>query len=41
MREQFVLPDAHDMLDAAECADQIEAWPEEAELVEDTEIRAR
>jgi hypothetical protein len=34
-------PDAHDMDDRAELTDQREAWPEDPELVEETEIRGR
>jgi hypothetical protein len=39
--EQLDPFEAHDIEDCAEALDQIEAVPEEPELVEDTEIRGR
>jgi hypothetical protein len=33
--------DCHDIADCPELVDQIDAWPEDPELVEETEIRGR
>lgn len=41
MRGQLDPAEAQDMLEAAVCDDQMEACPEEAELVDETDIRAR
>lgn len=39
--DRHVEVDCHDMEDWAELVDQMEAWPEEPELVDDTDILGR
>lgn len=41
IRAQLDPTDCQDMADCAELVDQMEAWPEDPELVDETEMRGR